>query len=86
VFCHVSGLKEGNMLQEGDEVEFEVVFDDRQNKYRAMNVTGGIQDRSRERGGGGGGGRDRYDGGRDRQLPEPWATILLTFFPNLFFL
>merc|ERR1712054_747808 len=43
VFCHVSGLKEGNMLQEGDEVEYEVMYDERQRKYRAVNVTGGIQ-------------------------------------------
>merc|ERR1740133_666043 len=43
VFCHVSGLKEGNMLQEGDEVEFTVIFDERQGKRRAADVTGGVQ-------------------------------------------
>ena len=44
VFCHVSSIKDGNMLREGDEVEFESVYDDRQGKYRADNVTGGCQE------------------------------------------
>merc|ERR1719183_3058763 len=44
VFCHVSGLQSGNCLREGDEVEFEVAWDERQNKYRATEVSGGIQD------------------------------------------
>merc|ERR1711939_635354 len=74
VFCHVSGLQSGNCLREGDEVEFEVAWDERQNKYRAIEVSGGIQDDFRGDGGGGGGGyrgggggygRDRYDD-RDR--------------------
>merc|ERR1712196_94260 len=69
VFCHVSGLKDGNMLREGDEVEFEVVFDERQGKYRAAEVTGGIQDDGYDNGGRRDdryGGRDRYDDRRDR--------------------
>merc|ERR1712072_1503030 len=59
VFCHVSGLQSGNCLREGDEVEFEVAWDERQNKYRAIEVSGGIQDDFRgsdgRREGGGGG-------------------------------
>merc|ERR1712072_1143738 len=56
VFCHVSGLQSGNCLREGDEVEFEVAWDERQNKYRATEVSGGIQDDYIQSGGGGGGG------------------------------
>ena len=62
VFCHVSSIKDGNMLREGDEVEFESVFDDRKGKYRADGVTGGCQDEG-DRGGGGGGGGGGYGGG-----------------------
>ena len=60
VFCHVNDIKDGNMLREGDTVEFgehrprtpisellpasESVYDDRKGKYRADNVTGGVSD------------------------------------------
>merc|ERR1712216_931308 len=85
VFCHVSGLQHGNMLREGDEVEFEVLFDERQGKYRAAEVTGGIQDDYRDSGGrrdsggygGRGGDRDRgydrrddYDRDRDHRRDD----------------
>jgi cold shock CspA family protein len=43
VFCHFSSISDGNQLREGSEVSFEKVFDDRKGKYRAENVTGGIQ-------------------------------------------
>ena len=43
VFCHFSSITDGNQLREGSEVSFEKVFDDRKGKYRAENVTGGIQ-------------------------------------------
>jgi len=58
VFCHFSGIQDGNCLREGDEVEFEVVYDDRRGKDRAENVTGGFYE-DRPSGGGdqGGGGR-----------------------------
>merc|ERR1711924_241663 len=60
VFCHISGLKEGNMLREGDEVEYTVMYDERQRKHRATDVTGGVQDDNYGKGGKGGG----YGGGR----------------------
>jgi cold shock CspA family protein len=43
VFCHTTAIKDGNALREGDKVEYEKVFDDRQQKDRAQNVTGGCQ-------------------------------------------
>jgi len=67
VFCHFSGIKDGNALGEGDRVEFEKVYDERKGKYRAENVTGGIQqDRGGGKGGGfgGGGGGGGYGGDR----------------------
>ena len=51
LFCHVSQIGDGNMLEEGAEVEYESVFDDRKGKYHAEKVTGGRQE-------------DRRDGGR----------------------
>merc|ERR1719352_864427 len=73
VFCHVSVIKDGNCLREGDQIEYEKVYDDRKGKYRAENVTGGRTESEADRygGGGGGGGYDRYDdrrggGGYDR--------------------
>merc|ERR1719272_597530 len=76
LFCHVSGIQDGNMLREGDEVEYETKFDDRKGKDHATNVTGGHTEErrsggggggydDRRGGGGGGGGRDRYDDRRD---------------------
>merc|ERR1711934_1342856 len=71
LFCHVSSIEDGNMLREGDTVEYEKVFDDRKGKYRAEKVTGGTTEERRERGGydDRDRGRDRYDDrdrGRDR--------------------
>jgi hypothetical protein len=63
VFCHVSSIKDGNMLKEGAEVEFESVYDDRKGKYRADNVTGGCQEEGGGKGGGGGYGGGGYGGG-----------------------
>jgi cold shock CspA family protein len=60
LFCHVSGITDGNVLREGDVVEYEVQYDDRKGKYRAIEVTGGRQEDDRGGGGGGGGG---YGGG-----------------------
>merc|ERR1712127_426293 len=80
LFCHVSSIEDGNMLREGDEVEYETAFDERKGKTHATKVTGGTTEERRQGGGddrryGGGGGydrrddRDRYDdrrGGGDR--------------------
>lgn len=78
VFAHFSAIQDGNALREGDEVEYEVRFDDRRGKDRAENVTGGYYEDRRGGGGGGygpggdgrggGGGRGGYDRdrGRDR--------------------
>jgi len=57
----VSVITDGNMLEEGDTVEYECVYDDRKRKYRADKVTGGRREDERRGGGGGGGGG--YGGG-----------------------
>jgi len=63
VFCHVSAITDGNALPEGGKVTFTVRFDDRQNKDRAQDVTGGCQEQSgnggppRDPGGAGGSGK-----------------------------
>lgn len=60
LFCHVSSIKDGNAMRDGDIVEYEESWDDRKGKYMADNVTGGC--REEDTGGRGrGGGRDRYD-------------------------
>ena len=48
VFCHFSSITDGNVLCEGDMVEYQAEYDDFKGKYRAMKVTGG-----RKEGGGG---------------------------------
>jgi hypothetical protein len=54
--------QDGNMLRDGDVVEYEEAWDDRKGKYMADNVTGGVREEDNSRGrSGGGGGRDRYD-------------------------
>jgi cold shock CspA family protein len=57
IFCHVSVITDGNVLREGDMVEYEQEYDDRKGKYRAIEVTGGRreEERSDDRRGGGGG-------------------------------
>jgi len=78
-FVHVSGLTDGEgSVQEGDEVQFKIEYDDRKGKDRAVRVErvgggggggrrgGGGRSRSRSRGGdryGGGGGRSSFGGG-----------------------
>lgn len=61
VFCHFSAIQDGNCLQDGDEVEFSSVYDDRKGKYRAEEVTGGRTEDRRGPGGGGAGGGGRSD-------------------------
>jgi cold shock CspA family protein len=45
VFCHFSFITDGNVLREGDMVEYEAEYDDRKGKHsqrnRAIKVTGG---------------------------------------------
>ena len=47
LFCHVSAITDGNVLHEGDMVEYRVLhhteYDDRKGKYRAIEVTGGVR-------------------------------------------
>jgi cold shock CspA family protein len=62
LFCHVSAITDGNVLREGDIVEYESEYDDRKGKYRAIEVTGG----RKEEDGGGRGGGGGYDRGGDR--------------------
>ena len=67
LFCHVSCIEDGNALREGDTVFYKKVFDERKQKDRAEQVSGGIREGGGGRGGGGGygggGGGDRYGGG-----------------------
>jgi len=80
IFCHASDLQDGDgSVAEGDEVRYEVKWDDRKGKDRAAEVEvtkegpgprggggggkGGGRDRSRSRGRGGGGGGGRGGGG-----------------------
>jgi len=63
LFCHASGLKDGDALKEGSEVTYEENYDHARGKYRAEQVMGCIYARDR-RGGGGRGGR--RDDSRDR--------------------
>jgi len=56
MFCHVSAIKDGNMLREGDEVSYDEEFDERRGKYLAKNVEGGVYDEGGKGGGKGGGG------------------------------
>ena len=56
IFCHVSVITDGNVLREGDMVEYEQEYDDRKGKYRAINVTRGRREEEgsdKRRGGGG---------------------------------
>jgi cold shock CspA family protein len=62
VFCHVSSITDGNVLREGDMVEYEAEYDERKGKYRAIEVTGG----RKEDDGGGRGGGGGFDRGGDR--------------------
>mmetsp|Transcript_39400 Transcript_39400/g.104478 ORF Transcript_39400/g.104478 Transcript_39400/m.104478 type:complete len:138 (-) Transcript_39400:293-706(-) len=64
VFCHVTGLKDGEgSVHEGDTVKFKVSYDDRKGKDRAVDVVrsggGGGRYRSRSREGRHGGGSKR---------------------------
>jgi cold shock CspA family protein len=73
VFCHSSGIRDGNALREGDVVEYEAKFDERQQKIRAANVTGGVDERDLGGGGGGGGGGyydDRRGGYDNRRFDD----------------
>jgi hypothetical protein len=55
-------IQDGNMLRDGDTVEYDEAWDDRKSKYMADNVTGGCREEDYGGRGGGRGGRDdRYD-------------------------
>ena len=41
LFCHASAITDGNVLREGDIVEYAQEYDDRTGKYKAIDVTGG---------------------------------------------
>ena len=47
VFCHSSGIKDGNCIREGATVEFDSTMDERKGKLRAENVTGGYYEERR---------------------------------------
>ena len=42
MFCHMSAITDGNMLQEGSRVDYDESYDDRKGKPRAERVTGGV--------------------------------------------
>mmetsp|Transcript_40627 Transcript_40627/g.107654 ORF Transcript_40627/g.107654 Transcript_40627/m.107654 type:complete len:126 (-) Transcript_40627:155-532(-) len=69
VFCHVSGLLDGEgSVREGDRVTFKISYDDRKGKDRAVDVCleGGSRRRSLSRDGGGSRRRRDDSRGRDR--------------------
>jgi cold shock CspA family protein len=41
LFCHSSAITDGNVLREGDIVDYAQEYDDRTGKYKAIDVTGG---------------------------------------------
>jgi cold shock CspA family protein len=56
IFCHVSGITDGNCLVPGAVVDFIKEFDERKGNYRAEGLTGGSTGNVDGGGGGGGGG------------------------------
>ena len=58
LFCHASVITDSILLEEGDVVEYDIVYDQRRRKCRADNVTSSRLDDERM-GGGDGGGRRR---------------------------
>lgn len=51
LFVHMSAVSDGNFPKEGDTVTFESEWDDRKQKWRAANVTGGTGEAMEQRGG-----------------------------------
>lgn len=47
VFVHLSAIKDGNALAMDSKVEFLKVFDDRKGKFRAEELTGGVEEEER---------------------------------------
>ena len=41
LFCHCSAVTYGNVLRDGDTVEYQAEFDDHKGNYRSIEVTGG---------------------------------------------
>ena len=41
LFCHCSAITDGNVLRDGDTVEYQAEYDDHRGNYRAVEVTGG---------------------------------------------
>jgi cold shock CspA family protein len=75
VFCHFSAIADGNVLREGDLVEYEREYDSLRKNYQAANVTGGRREGQRvgndeRRGGRGGGGR----GGSSCEATPPFSS------------
>lgn len=68
LFVHATNIS-GGALMEGDQVYFDSVWDDRKNKSRAENVTGGTGGGGGW-GGGGGGGKGGGGKGACRQFQQ----------------
>jgi len=49
IFCHVSAIKDGDCLREGDKVRFNTKYDEKVSKNRAEDVTGAWWERDLER-------------------------------------
>jgi len=60
LFCHVSSLSDGNCLVEGAAVEYELQFDEKKQKDRAVNITGCSKEDRRAGGGGAAAGAEGY--------------------------
>lgn len=67
VFCHFSSIQDGNCLNQGDAVTYEVKFNEANGKYLAENVTGGSTEDRR-------GGGSRPQGGDQTETPSAQFT------------
>merc|ERR1719321_1199635 len=77
VFVHANDVTDQQVLMEGDEVQFDSVFDDRKGKTKASNVTGGSGG-TRDFGGGGKGGGKGFGGGKAATAAARAATAAAT--------
>ena len=67
VFCHFSAIADGNVLREGDLVEYEREYDSLRKNYKAANVTGGRREGQRV-------GNDERRGGSSCEANPPFSS------------
>ena len=79
VFCHANDITDGDCLQQGSTVEYTLRWDERKEKYSAVDVVsrGVSNDVSNDAGGGRGGrsgGGESWRGDRARQSDSDWGA------------